>query len=74
MGTRKQKFAVGTKFTKRSDKHKKIYTVEDFLTTVNLKGKIVKTCYIASNELCSQKVFDYDVVETTIAMGEIKQK
>ncbi len=60
---------IGMKYIPRSDKHKRIHTVEDVLKTYNSAGDLVNTRYRCSHEFCRQKVFDNDVVQPTIARG-----
>lgn len=62
------KFPIGTKYKTRG-KHPQICTVVDILTTTNSKGDVVKIRYQSEHEFCGQIVTDYDVVETSIAMG-----
>lgn len=64
----KHKFPIGTVYTTRG-KHQRICTVIDQLTTYNAAGKIVSIRYVSEHEFMGQKVYDYDVVETTVAIG-----
>ena len=61
-------FLPGTTFKTRG-RNPRLCTVIDVLVTYNLAGERVKSRYVATHELAGQAVTDYDVVETTIAMG-----
>lgn len=63
---------IGTKFKTRH-KNPRICTVIDKWDTYNSKGELVKVRYVATYKFMSQLVTDYDVVETTIKMGIIKE-
>jgi len=63
-------YAIGTQFKTRG-KAPRLCTVIDILKTYNLAGELVKTRYVAQHDFMGQKVNDYDVVATTIAMGLI---
>lgn len=66
--TKQARFPIGTKYTvQRSKQGKKEYTIEDIHYTYNYAGDLVKLRYVAYSVLMGQKVYDYDVVETTIA-------
>lgn len=62
------RFPIGTQFKSRG-KHPRLYTVRDIYFTYNTAGELVRIRYVATFELMGQSVTDYDVVETTIAMG-----
>ena len=62
------RFPVGIQFKTRG-KHPKLCTVADILKTYNQAGELVKVRYVATHEFCGQIVTDWDVVDTTIAMG-----
>ncbi len=64
------RFQIGQEFKTRG-KHPKICKVIDIWMTYNSKGELVHTRYIATHEFLGQLVTDYDVCETTIAMGVI---
>lgn len=66
-----QRFPVGTQYMTRG-KHPMFCTVVDFLTTKNLAGDVLKTCYVATHQFCGQTVTDYDVCDTTIARGIVE--
>lgn len=66
-------YQIGTMFKTRG-KAPRLCTVVDILKTYNSKGELFKTRYVATHEFCGQIVTDYDVVPTTIAMGEIKNE
>lgn len=61
-------YAIGTQFKTRG-KAPRLCTVTDILKTYNSAGELVKTRYVAQHDFMGQKVNDYDVVTTTIAMG-----
>ncbi len=68
------KYPIGTKFIARSDrKSRRVQTVIDYHTTRNLAGEIVRERYVATHTLCGQPITNADILETTIAMGEIQQ-
>lgn len=69
MSAHPQRFPVGTKYTPRG-KASAVCTVTDFLTTTNLAGKIVRTCYTSEHLFCGQTVYSFDVCDATIARGE----
>lgn len=62
------RFKIGQKFTPNR-KHARECTVTDILKTYNSKGELVKIRYEATHEFMGQLVTDYDVTDTTIAMG-----
>ena len=66
--TKQAKFPIGTKYTvQRGKQGRKEYTIEDIHYTYNQEGELVKIRYVAYSLLMGQKVYDRDVVETTIA-------
>ena len=65
-------YTIGTKFKTRG-KHPRVCIVTDILKTYNNAGDLVKTRYQASHEFMGQIVTDYDVCETSIAMGLIAE-
>ncbi len=65
------RFPIGTQFKTRG-KHPKICTVIDILKTYNNSDELVSIRYVATHEFLGQLVKNYDVVDTTIAMGLIK--
>jgi hypothetical protein len=67
-----QRFAIGTTF-QTGGKFPRNCTVVDFLRTYNTKGECVKTRYVATHVVIGQIVTDYDVCETTIARGLVKE-
>jgi hypothetical protein len=65
-------FAIGTEYMTRGKcPHKCIVT--DVLKTYNYKNELVKIRYMSTHEFMGQTVTDYDVLEVTVAMGEIKK-
>lgn len=65
------RFPIGTKYKTRG-KFPRLCTVTDILTTYNSKGEFVKLRYVATHEFLGATITESDVVETTIAMGEVK--
>jgi hypothetical protein len=65
------KYPQGTKFIRRGDKQRRIFTVIDYHTTRNIAGDIVKQRYCAGYEIAGQILTDSDITETTISRGEI---
>lgn len=65
------RFSIGQQFKTRG-KQPRTCTVTDILKTYNSKGELVRVRYVATHEFAGQVITDSDVVETTIAMGEIK--
>lgn len=64
-------FPIGYKFIRRQNrKTRKVETVVDHLTTYNSKGEVVRYRYVTEHTTLEQPVRDYDVVTTTIRMGE----
>jgi len=61
-------YRVGTKFKTRG-RHPRECTVIDIWKTYNTAGELVRIRYVATHEIMSRLVIDYDVLETTIAMG-----
>jgi hypothetical protein len=58
-------YPIGTQFKTRG----KAPRLTDILKTYNSAGELVKIRYVAQHDFMGQKVNDYDVVATTIAMG-----
>lgn len=69
---KKPQFAIGTKFKTRH-KIPRVCQVIDILKTYNNAGELVSIRYVSVHEFMGQKVTDSNVVETTIAMGLIKE-
>ena len=61
-------YPIGTLFKTRG-KAPRLCEVTDIYKTYNAQGLLVKTRYVAQHDFMGQKVTDYDVVATTIAMG-----
>ena len=64
----KHRFPIGTQYSTR-EKHAKVCTITEQLTTTNSKGEIVAIRYLSSHEFCGQQVTNSDVLDTTIARG-----
>lgn len=63
---------IGTKYKTRH-KEPKLCTVIDRYDTFNSIGELVRTRYVSVHTFCGQTVTEYDVLETTIKMGIIKE-
>lgn len=61
-------YAIGTQYRTRG-KHPRLCIVVDVLRTYNANGQLVRVRYVAEHVGVINKVTDYDVVATTIAMG-----
>lgn len=64
--TLQARFPIGTTFLSNG-KRKDVCTVTDILKTYNNAGELVKIRYVAKHILLGQPVYDYDVVDPTIA-------
>lgn len=62
------RFKIGMKY-QAPNKRKDICTIVDILTTTNSKGDIVAIRYLTVHDFMGQKVFNHDVLGTTIAIG-----
>jgi hypothetical protein len=62
------KFPIGHTYVTRG-KHPKVCTIVDIWKTYNSMGELVRVRYVTTHEFCGKTVTDYDVVETTVAMG-----
>lgn len=65
------KFPIGTIYTTRH-KHPRQCRVIDVHRTTNHAGELVKVRYVSMHMVMDQEVIEYDVLETTIAMGSPK--
>lgn len=66
-------YPIGTKYRTRH-KQPKECTVVDIYKTYNVAGELISTRYVTVHEVLGQRVFDYDVVRTTIDMGLVKRE
>lgn len=64
------KYKIGQKFKPRR-KRQDTCTIIDILRTYNSVDQLVKIRYVTSHEFLGQLVFDYDVLQTTIDMGDL---
>ena len=71
MEERQPRFKIGQQYKTRG-KYPRLCTVTDILRTYNAKGELVKIRYEATREFMGQTITDHDVVESTIAIGEVK--
>jgi len=65
-------FKIGTRYKTRG-KNPKECIIIDIWKTYNSAGELVNTRYISTHDFLGQMVTNYDVVETTILMGLIKE-
>ena len=72
MSIAEPRFPIGTQYRTRG-KSPRLCTVTDIWRTYNAAGELVRVRYVADYEFLGQTISDCDVVETTIAMGEIKK-
>jgi hypothetical protein len=63
-----QRFKIGTLFKTRG-KHSRLCIVTDIHKTYNSKNELISIRYVATHEFAGQTVTNYDVCDTTIAMG-----
>ena len=68
-----QRFPIGQKYTITRKGYSREYEIVDVLKTYNSAGELVRLRYVAQFELMGQKVTDWDVVDTTIAIALSKQ-
>lgn len=73
MSERVAKFPIGTRFHARG-KNKRINTIVDIYKTYNSKNELVMIRYVSTHDFMGQIVTDYDVIETTVAMGLITEE
>lgn len=66
--TIEQRFPIGTTYTPRG-KVARLHTITDVYKTYNSAGDLVRLRYVATHVFAGQTVTDYDVCDTTIAMG-----
>ena len=69
MSKQEPKFIIGTKYKTRG-KAPRLCTVVDIYKTYNANDELVKVRYVSTHDFCGKTVTDYDVPETSIAMGE----
>ena len=67
---RKPKYPIGTKFIRRN-RNAVIETISEIYITRNSKGGFISLRYEATHLLLGQIVTDYDILETSIARGEV---
>ena len=54
-------------------KNPKLCVIIDIYKTYNSKNELVKINYVSEHEFLGQKIRDYNVVDTTIAIGLINE-
>lgn len=64
----KPRFAIGQQFYTRG-KNRQLCTIVDILRTYNASDELVRVRYVAAHEFMGQTVYDYDVPDSTVAMG-----
>jgi hypothetical protein len=64
----KPRFAIGQQFYTRG-KVRRLCTIVDIHSTYNASGELVRIRYVATHEFMGQLVHDYDVPDSTVAMG-----
>lgn len=64
--TPRARFPIGTQYVTRG-KRKDLCTVVDILKTYNNACELVKIRYVSTHPFMGQLVYDYDVVDPTIA-------
>ena len=62
------RFAIGTRYKTRG-KHPRECVVVDIYKTYNQLGVLVNVRYVSVHTLGEQEVVDYNVCDTTIAIG-----
>lgn len=65
-------FNIGQQYMTRG-KHPQLCTVTDIHKTYNSANELVKFRYVATHKFAGQTVADYDVCQSTVAMGAINQ-
>jgi hypothetical protein len=66
------RFSIGTRYRTRH-RTPRVCTVVDVWRTYNAAGQLVQVRYVTTHDgPFGQTVTEYDVLETTIAMGEIR--
>jgi len=64
-------FSVGTKFTRRTGKIKRVETIVDFNTTRNLEGEIISSEYICSQTNHENKLLFDSAKHSTLKLATI---
>lgn len=65
---RKPNYPIGTIYHTRGKAPRKC-TIVDIHYTINSKGEQVKFRYVTTHEFLGQTVYDYDVVEASVSLG-----
>lgn len=65
------RFAIGQKFKTRG-KFPRLCTVVDIWQTYNSAGELVRIRYVAEHVFLGETVRDIDILETTIAIGQVE--
>lgn len=73
MRANEPKFSIGQQYKTRG-KYPVICTVVDILKTYNSANELVDIHYMSTHTFQGQLVTEYDVRETTIAMGAVDAK
>lgn len=71
------RFPIGTQYITKAKAGRKIietlHTVVDQMTVTNSRGEVVRCFYVSEHDFCGQKVINYDVVDTTIALNIVNK-
>lgn len=67
------RFSIGTKYQTRG-KVPRLCVVVDILKTYNSAGELVSIRYVSEHKFLGQTISDRDVLDTTIAMGLIRDE
>jgi len=70
----KPKYTIGQKFTRKTKRWEREYTVIDIHSTFNAAGALVKLRYVCEYEVAGQFVVDRDIPETTLARCLYEEK
>ena len=65
---KKPRFAIGQQYWTRG-KNRQLCTIVDILSTYNAAGELVRIRYVSTYEFLGQIVTNYDVADSTVAMG-----
>lgn len=64
-----QRFKIGQQFLTRG-RSPRLCTITDIWRTYNNAGELVRLRYVATHDFMGQTLTDYDVVDTTISLGQ----
>jgi hypothetical protein len=66
------RFAPGTQYRPTGRKYAELCTVTDVYTTRNLAGELISIRYVSEHVFYNQTMKNYDIADTTIARGLVK--